>query len=180
MRFALGPTIALLERTPPTLAALLDGLPEPWTRSNEGQGTFSPYDVVGHLIHGEKTDWIVRARIILEQGETRPFDRYDRFAQARDSAGRSLNALLEEFATLRGRNLEMLRAWNLGRDDLEHRGMHPILGAVTLGQLLATWAVHDLTHLHQISRVMAHQYRGEVGPWDAFLGVLRCDGHSDP
>jgi len=180
MAFTVDNTVAVLERTPATLAALLGGLPEQWTRSNEGAETFSPYDVVGHLIHGEKTDWIVRARIILEQGETRPFDRYDRFAQFRETWGSSLDARLEEFARLRRENLAVLRGWNLGDSELERRGRHPILGSVTLRQLLATWAAHDMTHLHQISRVMAHQYRDEVGPWVSFLGVLRCDGHSAP
>jgi hypothetical protein len=180
MTFTLDRTIALLERTPPTLTALFGGLEDDWTRQNEGPETFSPYDVVGHLIHGEKSDWIVRARIILEQGEARPFDRYDRFAQFRDSAGRPLGALLEEFATLRRQNLATLRGWDLGPEDLARRGTHPALGTVTLRQLFATWAVHDLTHLHQVARVMAHQYRSEVGPWVAFLGVLRCQGHSDP
>jgi DinB family protein len=178
MSFSLDHTTALLERTPPVLATLLDGLPDAWTLANEGPETFSPYDVVGHLIHGEKTDWIVRARIILDHGEARPFDRYDRFAQARESAGRTLSALLEEFAERRRENLATLRGWHLGPPDLARRGTHPILGPVTLGQLLATWAAHDLTHLHQISRVMAHQYREAVGPWTVFLGVLRCDGHS--
>jgi hypothetical protein len=172
-------TIALLERTPGALAALLDGLPDPWTRGNEGPETFSPYDVVGHLIHGEKTDWMARTRIILEHGEARPFDRYDRFAQLRDSAGRPLAALLAEFTRLRRDNLAALRAMKLGPAELERRGTHPVLGVVTLRQLLATWAAHDLTHLHQIARVMAHQVREEVGPWVRFLGVLRCQGHSD-
>ena len=179
MSFSLDDTIALLERTPATLAAQLEGLPDAWARTNEGAETFSPYDVVGHLIHGEKTDWMARARIILEHGEARPFDRYDRFAQARESAGRPLGALLDEFAKLRRENLAALRALKLSPADLDRRGMHPVLGTVTLRQLLATWAVHDLTHLHQIARAMAHQYRGEVGPWDVFLGVLRCQGHSD-
>ena len=177
--FTLERTIALLERTPATLATLLDGLPEEWTRANEGASTFSPYDVIGHLIHGEKTDWIARARIILEQGEARPFDRFDRFAQERESAGRSLKALLDEFSELRRQNLATLRGWNLGPEQLARRGTHQVLGTVTLRQLLATWAVHDLTHLHQIARVMAHQYREDVGPWVKFLGVLRCEGHSD-
>jgi hypothetical protein len=172
-------TIALLERTPGALAALLDGLPDPWTRGNEGPETFSPYDVVGHLIHGEKTDWMARTRVILEHGEARPFDRYDRFAQLRDSAGRPLAALLAEFTRLRRDNLAALRAMKLGPAELERRGTHPVLGVVTLRQLLATWAAHDLTHLHQIARVMAHQVREEVGPWVRFLGVLRCQGHSD-
>jgi hypothetical protein len=172
-------TIALLERTPGALAALLDGLPDPWTRGNEGPETFSPYDVVGHLIHGEKTDWMARTRVILEHGEARPFDRYDRFAQLRDSAGRPLAALLAEFTRLRRDNLAALRAMKLGPAELERRGTHPVLGVVTLRQLLATWAAHDLTHLHQIARVMAYQVREEVGPWVRFLGVLRCQGHSD-
>ena len=179
MSFDLDRTIALLERTPATLAALLADLPDEWTRANEGPETFSPYDVVGHLIHGEKTDWIPRARIVLELGESRPFDRYDRFAQSRDSAGMSLGELLEEFAARRRENLEILRGWRLGPEQLARRGTHPVLGTVTLEQLLATWAVHDLTHLHQISRVMAHHYRQEVGPWVRFLGVLRCQGHSE-
>jgi hypothetical protein len=177
--FSLDHANALLERTPPTLEALLRDLPDAWTRANEGAETFSPYDVIGHLIHGEKTDWMARARIILEHGEARPFDRYDRFAQHRESAGRPLAALLAEFARLRAENLAALRALNLAPADLERRGTHPILGTVTLRQLLATWVVHDLTHLHQVARAMAHQYRGEVGPWDVFLGVLRCQGHSD-
>jgi hypothetical protein len=170
-------TALLLERTPPTLIAWLDGLPDEWNRMNEGETTFSPYDVVGHLVHGEKTDWIPRARIILEQGPARPFDRYDRFAQSRES-GRSLGALLAEFDRLRRDNLATLRSWNLADADLERGGTHPVLGPVTLQQLLATWAAHDLTHLHQIARTMAHQYRQEVGPWVAYLGVLHCEGHS--
>ena len=179
MTFRLDHTIALLERTPATLAALLRDLPDDWSRANEGAQTFSPYDVVGHLIHGERTDWMVRARIILEHGESRAFDRYDRFAQQRESADRPLGALLDEFERLRRENLAALRRLNLGPTDLDRRGTHPILGTVTLRQLLATWAVHDLTHMHQISRAMAHQYRDQVGPWTVFLGVLRCQGHSD-
>ena len=179
MSFELNETIALLERTPPTLAAWLGGLPDSWTRANEGTDTFSAYDVVGHLIHGEKTDWITRARIIREQGESRPFDRYDRFAQYRESAGKSLGELLGEFERLRLENLATLLGWKLGPADLDRRGTHPMLGTVTLRQLLATWAAHDLTHLHQIARVMANRYRDDVGPWEKFLGVMRCQGHSD-
>ena len=179
MTFDLDRTIALLERTPASLAALLDGLPDPWIRSNEGPDTFSPYDVVGHLVHGERTDWIPRTRIILEHGESRPFDRYDRFAQRRADPNRPIAALLDEFAELRAANLATLRGMNLGAAELARRGTHPVLGVVTLRQLLATWAAHDLTHLHQIARVMAHQLREEVGPWTAFLGVLRCQGHGD-
>lgn len=174
----LDTTMALLERTPATLIAWLDGLPDTWNRTNEGPDTFSPYDVIGHLIHGEKTDWIPRARIILEQGTSRPFDRYDRFAQSKESAGRSLGALLAEFDRLRRDNLSLLRGWKLSDADLERGGMHPMLGPVTLRQLLATWAAHDMTHLHQIARTMAHQYRDAVGPWVAYLGVMHCQGHS--
>src|SRR5262249_49506938 len=179
LSFALDDAIALLQRTPSTLTTLLRDLPDAWTRANEGDATFSPYDVVGHLIHGERTDWMVRARIILEQGESRPFDRYDRFAQAKESAGKSRGELLEELARLRWQTPAALRDLNLQEADLDRRGTHPILGTVTLGQLLATWVVHDLTHLHQIARTMASQYREEVGPWHVFLGVLRCQGHSD-
>lgn len=179
MTFDLDRAAALLERTPATLSAWLDGLPDEWIHAREGPETFSPFEVVGHLIHGEKTDWIPRARIVLEHGESRPFDRYDRFAQRQASAGRSLGELLREFAERRRENLATLRSWNLGPEQLARRGTHPALGPVTLAQLLATWAAHDLTHLHQISRVMAHQYRQEVGPWARYLGVLRCDGHSD-
>jgi DinB family protein len=179
MSFDLERTVAVLERTPRTLDCLLRDLPDEWSRANEGPKTFSPYDVVGHLIHGERTDWLVRARIILEHGEKRPFDRYDRFAQERESAGRALGTLLDEFARLRRDNLAALRGLNLEAADLDRRGTHPVLGPVTLRHLLATWAVHDLTHIHQISRAMAYQYRHEVGPWKVFLGVLRCQGHSD-
>jgi hypothetical protein len=175
--------IALLTRTPAALDALLRGLPDIWVRRNEGCGkdgkdSWSPFDIVGHLIVGERTDWMPRTRIILENGEARAFDPFDRFAQERESQGKSLEELLDEFARLREENLAALHALNLQPQDLARRGRHPELGAVTLSQLLATWAVHDLTHLHQISRVMAHQYRDPVGPWSANLGVLNCNGHS--
>ena len=179
MSFDLERTVAVLERTPQTLAVLLRDLPDEWSRANEGAKTFSPYDVIGHLIHGERTDWMVRARIILEHGEKRPFDRYDRFAQERESAGHTLATLLDDLARLRRQNLVALRDLKLAPSDLDRRGMHPVLGPVTLRQLLATWAVHDLTHIHQISRAMAYQYRNDVGPWKVYLGVLRCQGHSD-
>jgi len=170
-------TISLLTRTPSALNALLRDLPEEWTFRNEGEKTWSAFDIIGHLIHGEKTDWMVRARIILESGEARAFDKYDRWAQERESQGRSLPQLLDEFARIRAENLAALRSLNLHPADLEKRGKHPALGVVTLSQLLATWAVHDLTHLHQLSRVMAHQYQETVGPWSAYLGVLHCAGH---
>jgi hypothetical protein len=167
-------TRALLARTPATLAALLRDLPEVWTLRNEGVGTWSAFDVVGHLIHGERTDWIPRARVILKFGETRDFEPFDRWGQARESEGKSLGQLLDEFARLRLEGLSELRAMNLQPQDLVRRGRHPALGVVTLSQLLATWAAH------QISRVMAHQYDAAVGPWHAYLGVLKCGGHSAP
>ena len=171
-------TISLLSRTPAALDALLRDLPETWTLRDEGEDTWSAFEVVGHLIHGERTDWMPRARRILQFGESRAFEVFDRLAQRRESQGKSLGQLLDEFARLRTENLNDLRALNLGKEQLELRGQHPALGVVTLSQLLATWAVHDLTHLHQISRIMAHQYRDAVGPWSAYLGVLRCAGHS--
>ncbi len=171
-------TIALLRHTPAALDTLLRDLPESWTHRNEGEGTWSVYDVIGHLLHGERTDWIVRTRIILDQGESRFFDRFDRWAQQRESAGKSLPELLDEFARLRSENLNTLEAMNLTAADLQKRGRHPVLGVVTLSQLLASWPAHDLTHLHQISRIMAHQYREAVGPWTVFMGVMQCAGHS--
>ena len=178
MGFELQQTIALLSRTPSALNALLRDLPDAWTVHNEGDKSWSPYDIVGHLIHGERTDWMPRARMILEQGENRAFDPFDRLAQERESQGKSLGQLLDEFARVRSENLASLRAMNLQPTDLNRRGRHPALGVVTLSELLATWAVHDLTHLHQLSRVMAYQYREVVGPWSAYLGVLHCQGHS--
>jgi hypothetical protein len=171
-------TISLLTRTPAVLDTLLRDLRETWTLRNEGQDSWNAFDVVGHLIHGERTDWMPRARMILHHGETQSFLPFDRLAQQRESAGKSLGQLLDEFAALRAQNLSELRALNLKPEDLARRGRHPALGVVTLSELLATWAAHDLTHLHQISRVMAHQYREAVGPWSAYLGVLHCTGHS--
>jgi hypothetical protein len=171
-------TISLLARTPATLDALLRDLPEEWTMRNEGGSTFNAFDVLGHLIHGERTDWMPRAKRILEFGESRAFDRFDRRAQEHESQAKSLPELLDGFARLRADNLADLRALNLTEEDLNRRGLHPELGAVTLSQLLATWAAHDLTHLHQLSRIMAHQYREAVGPWTAYLGVMQCAGHS--
>ena len=178
MKHNLPSTIALLARTPSVLNALLRDLPEEWTFANEGENTWSAFDVVGHLVHGERTDWMPRAKMILESGEASAFTPFDRFAQQRESKGKSLPQLLDEFSHLRGENLRELRALNLQPGDFARRGRHPSLGTVTLSQLLATWAAHDLTHLHQVSRVLAHQYRDAVGPWSAYLGVLRCAGHS--
>ena len=178
--FSLAEATAVLTRTPATLNALLRGLSNTWVRGNEGKDTWTAFDIVGHLIVGERTDWLPRARVILENGEARPFDPFDRFAQLKESQDKSLEQLLDDFARLRSENLAALRALNLQPDDLARRGRHPALGVVTLSELLATWAVHDLTHLHQLSRVMAYQYRDAVGPWSAYLGVLRCTGHSAP
>ena len=173
--FNLSETIEVLARTPASLDALLRGLPDSWVHVNEGGDSWSAFDIVGHLIFGERTDWMPRVRIILEHGDTRAFDPFDRFAQKRESQGKSMEQLLDEFAVTRKANISDL---NLQRDDLARLGKHPALGAVTLSQLLAAWMVHDLTHLHQLSRVMAHRYREAVGPWSAFLGVLQCNGHS--
>ena len=178
--FSLPDTIELLSRTPSTLYALLHGLPEIWVHRSEGKDTWSAFDIVGHLIAGERTDWLERTRVIMEHGEGRLFDPFDRFAQFKQTEGKSIDELLEEFSNLRSDNLAALRALNLQPKDLARRGTHPALGAVTLSELLATWAVHDLTHLHQLSRVMAHQYRDAVGAWSAYLGVLNCAGHSAP
>ena len=178
MKHNLPQTIALLTRTPAALNALLRDLPETLTLQNEGENTWSAFDVVGHLIHGERTDWMPRARMVLHFGETKPFESFDRLGHVQESQGKSLAQLLDEFTRLRIENLRELRALNLRPEDLERHGRHPALGIVTLSQLLATWAAHDLTHLHQISRVMAHQYRQAVGPWSAYLGVLQCAGHS--
>lgn len=171
-------TIALLERTPAAFEAVLRGLPDAWTLRNEGSGTWSAVDIIGHLIHAERADWIPRARMILEFGETRAFAPFDREAQVRESRGKTLPQLLDEFAAVRKENLAALRKLKLNAEGLARRGRHPVFGVVTLSQLLATWAVHDMTHLHQLSRVLAHQYRTAVGPWSAFLGVLACAGHS--
>jgi hypothetical protein len=169
---------AMLAHTPSTFDALLRGLPPTWTSSNEGAGTWAPIEVVAHLIHAERTDWMPRANMILESGEGKAFTPFERDAHLRDMQDKSLEQLLDEFARARSANLSDLRSLNLGKEDLERRGRHPALGTVTLSQLLATWVVHDLTHLHQISRVMAHQYREAVGPWSGYLGVLQCSGHS--
>lgn len=172
MKFDLDQSIEVLRRSPATLRALLDNLGEPWVRGTEGPNTFSPFDVVGHLIDGEESDWIPRARIILARGPNLRFEPFDRFRHQARNAGRSLKSLLEEFARLRAANLELLRSWKLTVRELDLPGEHPSLGGVTLRQLLATWVVHDLEHLAQIARVMAKQYGDEVGPWLPFLPVL--------
>ena len=180
MEHELQQTTALLSRTPAALDALLRDLPEDWTSRNEGEDTMSARDVIAHLNHAERIDWLPRARMILNFGESCTFEPFDRSGHAEESARKSLGQLLDEFARLRSQNLDELRALNLGPDDLERRGRHPALGTVTLSQLLATWAAHDLTHLHQISRILADRYREAVGPWSRFLGVMQCAGHSAP
>ncbi len=173
MDFDLASSRAILARTPATLATLLRDLPDPWVRENEGPCTWSVFDVIGHLIHGERTDWIPRARIILEHGDSRPFEPFDRFAQLEANSGASLAELLARFAALRAENLVMLDSLGLTPAKLALPGRHPELGAVTLGQLLSTWVVHDLNHLAQIARVMAKRYADAVGPWSAYLGILK-------
>ena len=172
MKFDKTQSIEILERTPVVFKTLLNGLPDEWIMSNEGPETFSPFDVIGHLIHGERTDWAVRAKIILEFGLSKPFTPWDRFAQYEVSKGKTLSQLLDEFAEVRKENLQWLKSVNLSENDLEKKGMHPVLGEVTLRNLLATWVVHDLTHIAQVTRVMAKQYKEEMGPWPEFFRIL--------
>jgi hypothetical protein len=172
MDFDLPTGIAVLERTPHTLRAMLAGLPSAWTDATEGPDTWSPYVIVGHLIHGERTDWIPRARIILAQGPQRRFAPFDRLAQFRESEGKSLPDLLDELARLRAESLATLASWRLTDAQLALEGEHPAFGTVTLRQLLATWVAHDLGHVAQTARVMAKQYREAVGPWRAYLPVM--------
>jgi DinB superfamily len=178
MEHHLSQTVSLLARTPAALNALLRDLPETWTLQNEGENTWTAFDVVGHLVYAERADWMPRVKMVLQFGDTKAFEPFDRLGQTRESQGKSLPQLLDEFARLRSENLSELRALNLRPQDLERRGRHPVFGVVTLSALLATWPAHDLTHLHQISRILAHQYREAVGPWSVFLGVLKCAGHS--
>lgn len=170
--FDLAETFDILKRTPRVLDSLLRGTSPAWHAICEGPETWSAYDVVGHLIHGEETDWVPRGRIILEHGDAVPFEKFDRFAQQSRFAGWTLEDLLDRFAEVRRQNLEIARGWNLTEKQLDRPGRHPELGAVTLRQLLATWAVHDLNHLGQISRVMAGRYQAEVGVWRAYLSIL--------
>ncbi len=172
MEYQLDHAKEVLRRTPATLNALLSDLPNEWVLANEGPDTFSPYDVIGHLIEGEENDWIPRARIILELGEARPFDKFDRFAMYEKSKGKSLTELLARFEQVRGASLRQLDEMNLTPELLQKTGTHPALGVVTLSQLLSAWVVHDLGHIRQIVRVMAKQYREAVGPWTAYLSIL--------
>lgn len=170
--FVLQDAIQLLGRTPTLLRTLLADLPEEWITLNEGPETWSPYDIVGHLIHGEATDWIPRARHILEGDPDVPFVPFDRFAQFRESQGKSLEVLLDELEALRRENLEQLASFDLTEADLDRKGKHPAFGPVTMRQLLATWVCHDLNHLAQIARVMAKRYRKAAGPWREYLSIL--------
>jgi predicted DNA-binding ribbon-helix-helix protein len=172
MTFDLAHGVAVLERTPQVLEALLSGLPDAWIRGNEGAGTWSPFDIVGHMIDGEMTDWMTRARVILNQGADRRFAPFDRLRHISRNQGRTLTELLAELREWRGKNLQELRRLNLTAEQLQLTGEHPAFGRVTLEQLLATWVAHDLGHLAQITRVMAKQYREAVGPWEAYLPVL--------
>jgi hypothetical protein len=172
MELRVEDAVPVLRRTPGILRAMLDGLPDGWTDASEGPDTWSPYVVVGHLIHGERTDWIPRAEIILAQGPDRRFTPYDRFAQFRESEGKPLADLLDEFARLRAENVATLEGWHLTDTQLALTGEHPEFGSVTLAQLLATWVAHDLGHVAQTARVMAKQYREAVGPWAAYLPIL--------
>lgn len=173
MNFNLNHTLSFLNRTPESLQTLLAGLPEAWTHHNEGENTWSPYDIIGHFIHGEKTDWVPRARIILSDEAHKEFVPFDRFAQFENSKGKSLEVLLEEFKQLRKENVETVRSWNITPNQLNRTGLHPDLGSVTLKQLLSTWQVHDFSHLNQLSRVMAKIYRDEVGPWAQYISLIR-------
>ena len=172
MEFELAHALEVLRRTPATLNALLRDLPEPWLAQNEGPDTWSPYDVIGHLIHGDETDWIPRAKIILEHGEAKAFEPFDRVAMFEESKGKSIVELLDTFAQVRAEKLRELQSLNLTSDLLDKRGRHPELGVVTLKQLLSTWVVHDLGHIRQVVRVMSKQYGEAVGPWRAYLSIL--------
>ena len=171
MEFKLFEAISVLERTPRTLRELLLGLSENWTNQNEGGETWSPFDVLGHLIHGERTDWVIRTHIILGDGD-KHFELFDRFAQFEESKGKKLEELLSEFAKIRALNLEELSSLNISETDLDRTGIHPEFGDITLRQLLAAWVAHDLGHIAQISRVMAKQYKKEAGPWPKYIAVL--------
>jgi len=173
MNFSLSKSIEILERTPDVLIAMLQNISTDWTSNNEGGETWSVYDIVGHLIHGEKTDWIPRMEIILSDKDEKKFELFDRFGQFEESKGKSLPQLLDEFKSLRTKNIEQLLSKKLTLKNLEEKGIHPAFGEITLAQLLSTWTVHDLNHIAQISRVMANQYKTEVGPWVEYLKILQ-------
>lgn len=173
MQYNIKDAVSILERTPILLRTMLEGLPEEWLNNNEGEDTWSPYDVVGHLVHGERTDWIGRMNIILSDAEDKTFKPFDRFAQFEDSKGKTITMLLDEFAELREQNLNTLQEKGIREEDFARTGIHPAFGEVKLSQLLSTWVVHDLSHIAQISRVMAKQYKEAVGPWQEYLSILK-------
>ena len=173
MQLKLSEATQILRQTPATLTAMVGGMPESWVKCTEGAGTWSAYDIVGHLIHGELTDWIPRARMILDHGETKAFVPFDRCAMFREDQSRPVSALLDQFAFMRAENVAILEGMKLSCDDFPRRGLHPELGSVTLGQLLSAWVVHDLGHISQIARVTAKQYCHEVGPWTQYLTILQ-------
>jgi uncharacterized damage-inducible protein DinB len=173
MKFQLEQAVEILSQTPETVKSLLGNLSDDWTKSDADSENWSAFDVVGHLIHGEQTDWIRRAEIILAQGQNLTFEPFDRFAQFEKSKGKTLEELLETFSELRKENLEILRAWNLSDEQLNLKGIHPELGEVTLEQLLATWFVHDLNHIRQIVTILAKKYSGNVGAWKEYLSILQ-------
>lgn len=173
MTFNIDKAIEILERTPVTIEHLLTGISVEWLVNNEGENTWSPFEVVGHLIHGEKTDWIPRAKIILSDLPDKTFVPFDRFAQARDSQNKTITELLEEFKKLRTENIKELKSFNINETILQSKGIHPELGEANLKELLSTWVVHDLGHISQITRVMAKQYKNEVGVWKEYLGILK-------
>lgn len=172
MKYDLNRSYEILDRTPSVLRSILEGVSDEWTMNNEGPETFSPYDVVGHLIHGEKTDWPDRIKMIIEYGTAKTFIPYDRFAMFDESKNKSLDNLLEEFEILRNKNMRWFRSLQLTERDLDKKGIHPKFGEVSLRQLLSTWVIHDLTHISQITRVMAKQYKEEMGPWVEFFRIM--------
>ena len=172
MKFDLNNSIEILEKTPKILESYLSGLSNNWLKNNEGKNTWSPYDIIGHLIFGEKTDWIIRTKTILSKSENKMFEPFDRFAQLKEDQNKPISELLTEFKSLRKSNLKELKSLNITNKDFRLKGIHPEFGEVTLDQLLSTWVVHDLGHISQISRVMSKQYEKNVGPWKAYLGIL--------
>ena len=173
MIFDIGKAIEILQRTPLTIECILKGISEEWLKNNEGENTWSPYEIVGHLIHGEKTDWIPRAKMMLSSSENKTFESFDRFAQMNDAQDQTIEELLNEFKKMRYDNLKVLESLDIDETKLMKKGIHPELGDVNLRQLLSTWVVHDLGHISQISRVMAKQYKEEVGVWNEYLGILK-------
>ena len=171
MQFEIEKALPVLERTPQVIEALLYGLADEWVYSNEGADTWTPFDIVAHLIHGEKTDWIPRTQVIVGEG-SKVFVPFDMEGHQKEKKGKTMSQLLDEFKVLRKENLALLKTIDITNDSLDHTGIHPVLGPVTLRHLLASWVVHDLTHIHQLSRVMAKQYEEAVGPWKQFMGVL--------